>query len=82
VASNTTLSARLLICVNFKGEGPLNFGSMFTVRILRPDATEANPHELGRIVVKLPLPPGTMATLYKANERFKSVYFTKYPVSS
>lgn len=51
------------------------------VRILRNDGTEADPLELGRIVVKLPLPPGTMSTLYKSEERFIETYFTKYPVS-
>ncbi|XP_034253372.1 acyl-CoA synthetase short-chain family member 3, mitochondrial [Thrips palmi] len=51
----------------------------YDVRVLRADGEEASPQELGRIVVKLPMPPGTMCTLYKADERFKSVYFSKYP---
>ena len=54
---------------------------MVAVHVLRPDGTEANRNELGRIVCKLPLPPGTMSTLYKAPERFVQVYFSKYPVS-
>ena len=54
---------------------------MIAVHVLRPDGTEANQNELGRIVCKLPLPPGTMYTLYKAPERFVQVYFSKYPVS-
>ena len=37
--------------------------------------------ELGRIVCKLPLAPGTMMTLYNAPERFNEAYFVKYPVS-
>lgn len=49
------------------------------VRILRDDNTEADPKELGRIVIKLPLPPGTMSTLWENDELFKSTYFTKYP---
>lgn len=51
----------------------------FDVRVLRSDGTEADYLELGRIVVKLPLPPGTMSSLYKAPERFVDTYFTKYP---
>ncbi|EEB15004.1 luciferase, putative, partial [Pediculus humanus corporis] len=51
----------------------------YDVRILRKDGTEADFLELGRIVVKLPLPPGTMSTLYKADDRFIETYFTKYP---
>ena len=51
------------------------------VRILLEDGTEAGPDELGRIVCKLPLAPGTMSTLYKADQRFKETYFTQFPVS-
>ncbi|KAI5726855.1 hypothetical protein M8J76_009684 [Diaphorina citri] len=51
----------------------------YDVRIIRNDGSECEPHELGRIVVKLPLPPGTMSTLYKAPQRFMKIYFTKFP---
>lgn len=51
-----------------------------SVRILREDGTEAAKHELGRVVIKLPLPPGMMSTLYQAPERFCQVYFMKHPV--
>lgn len=37
--------------------------------------------ELGRIVLKLPLPPGNMATLYKNDELFRKLYFQKFPVN-
>lgn len=50
------------------------------MQVLGQDGKEANPLELGRLVVKLPLPPGTMTTLYKGDERFVSTYFTQYPV--
>ncbi|XP_023709267.1 acyl-CoA synthetase short-chain family member 3, mitochondrial isoform X3 [Cryptotermes secundus] len=50
----------------------------YNVHVLRPDGTEADCNELGRIVCKLPLPPGTMSTLYKAPGRFLQVYFSKY----
>ncbi|KAG8328873.1 Acyl-CoA synthetase short-chain member 3, mitochondrial [Homalodisca vitripennis] len=49
------------------------------VRILRHDGSECDYHELGRIVVKLPLPPGIMCNLYKATQRFLQVYFSTYP---
>lgn len=48
--------------------------------MLREDGNKASAHELGRIAIKLPLPPGTMSTLYKAPDRFKDIYFSKYPV--
>lgn len=41
---------------------------------------EAKPNELGRIVVKLPLPPGNMSTLFKNDDLFEAVYFQKFPV--
>lgn len=49
------------------------------MRVLREDGIEAIRNELGRIVIKLPLPPGTLTTLYQAPERFCQVYFTRYP---
>ncbi|VDP93851.1 unnamed protein product [Echinostoma caproni] len=35
---------------------------------------------LSRIVVKLPLPPGTATTLWNDDKRFEELYFSKYPV--
>ena len=49
------------------------------MRILKEDGSEAKANELGRVVCKLPLPPGTLSTLYKAPERFLSAYFKAYP---
>jgi acyl-coenzyme A synthetase/AMP-(fatty) acid ligase len=51
------------------------------VRVMRPDRTEAHYGEMGRIVIKLPLPPGTMSTLFKSPDRFVKTYFSEYPVS-
>ncbi|XP_022785669.1 acyl-CoA synthetase short-chain family member 3, mitochondrial-like isoform X2 [Stylophora pistillata] len=51
----------------------------YNVKILKEDLTEADRGDLGQVVVKLPLPPGTMATLWKADDRFVKTYFTKYP---
>ena len=35
--------------------------------------------ELGAIAVKLPLPPGTLPTLWNAEDRFKKSYLTTFP---
>lgn len=51
----------------------------YNVKILKDGLTEADRGDLGQVVVKLPLPPGTMATLWKADDRFVKTYFTKYP---
>ena len=48
------------------------------MRILKEDGEEAKKNELGRVVCKLPLPPGTMSTLYKGNERFIKTYFQSF----
>ncbi|XP_017793400.1 PREDICTED: acyl-CoA synthetase short-chain family member 3, mitochondrial [Habropoda laboriosa] len=50
----------------------------YNIDILRDDGSKAEAHELGRIAIKLPLPPGCMSTLYQADERFKEVYFSTY----
>ncbi|KAK3735192.1 hypothetical protein QZH41_017943, partial [Actinostola sp. cb2023] len=51
----------------------------YDVKVLREDQTEADRGELGQIVVKLPMPPGTAGTLWKADDRFIKTYFEKYP---
>ncbi|XP_013403467.1 acyl-CoA synthetase short-chain family member 3, mitochondrial [Lingula anatina] len=51
----------------------------YDVKVIRDDGSECIDDELGNIVVKLPLPPGTFSTLYKADERFRDVYFKKFP---
>lgn len=35
-------------------------------------------NELGRIVIKLPLPPGTIQTLWENDQLFLKTYFEKY----
>lgn len=40
---------------------------------------EIGHNQLGRIVVKLPLPPGNMSTLYKNDDMFEKVYFRRFP---
>ena len=51
----------------------------FDVRILGENAQELGPNEEGYVVIKLPLPPGTMLDLWKDNERFKAGYLNKFP---
>jgi len=49
------------------------------IKILKEDGSESLPNELGRIVAKLPMPPGCMSTLYRADQRFEDTYFSNYP---
>ncbi|XP_046399765.1 acyl-CoA synthetase short-chain family member 3, mitochondrial [Ischnura elegans] len=51
----------------------------FNLRILRDDGSEAAVGEEGRIAARLPLPPGTLSTLYKNPEQFKLLYFSTFP---
>lgn len=55
--------------------------SRILVDVFLPDGTKAAPNQLGRVAVKLPLPPGNMSTLYKNDDFFKKNYFEKFPVS-
>ena len=50
----------------------------YDVKIIKPDKTLAKPNEMGDIVVKLPLPPGTFPTLWNADKRYKENYMSKY----
>jgi propionyl-CoA synthetase len=50
----------------------------YDVRILSDEGEEMPSGELGAIVVKLPLPPGTLPTLWNAEERFKSSYLNAF----
>ncbi|XP_064634780.1 acyl-CoA synthetase short-chain family member 3, mitochondrial-like isoform X2 [Lineus longissimus] len=49
------------------------------VKVLKKDMTEARPGELGSIVVKQPLPPGSLSTLWNNDERFEHLYFENFP---
>ena len=51
----------------------------YDVRILGEDGSELGPNELGAVAIKLPLPPGTLPTLWNAEERFRKSYLTTFP---
>ena len=51
----------------------------YDVQILDEGGNPMQPGELGAIAVKLPLPPGTLPTLWNAEERFVKSYLTTYP---
>ena len=50
----------------------------YDVRIIKQDQTIAKPNEMGDIVVKLPLPPGTFPTLWNADKRYEDNYMSNY----
>lgn len=76
------------ICGNIIGiDGPLpvQYGSSYTplpgydVNILDDENRVLPANTIGNIAVKLPLPPGTLLTLYNADDRFHKSYLEKIP---
>ncbi len=51
----------------------------YDIRILDEGGHEVAPGQLGAIAVKLPLPPGTLPTLWNAGDRFHKSYLTTFP---
>ena len=64
---------------------PVKYGSAtrpmpgWDVRVLNSDLKEVPRGDIGAICVKLPLPPGTLPTLWGADERYRKSYLADYP---
>ncbi len=76
------------IAGNFRGleQFPIKPGSAtkpmpgYNLKVLDPaTGKELGPNENGMIVVKLPLPPSNLPTLWKDDERFLNSYMNPYP---
>jgi len=51
----------------------------YQIDVLNSDGKVLGPNKLGSIAVKMPLPPGTLPTLWNADERFRKAYLSKFP---
>ncbi|CCQ74323.1 propionyl-CoA synthetase [Magnetospira sp. QH-2] len=51
----------------------------WNVQVLDDELNPVGPGDIGSIVVKLPLPPGTLPTLWNAEARFKEAYLEDFP---
>jgi propionyl-CoA synthetase len=51
----------------------------YDVQVLDEGGHPVEPGQLGAIVIKLPLPPGTLPTLWNAEARFKKSYLEHFP---
>ncbi|MEM0900866.1 MAG: propionyl-CoA synthetase [Pseudomonadota bacterium] len=51
----------------------------YDLQCLDDEGHEVPPGTLGNIVVKLPLPPSCLPTLWNADDRFKSAYLEEFP---
>jgi propionyl-CoA synthetase len=49
------------------------------VQVLDADGHAVKSGDVGALVIKLPLPPGALPTLWQADERFKQSYLAEYP---
>ncbi|AUX78286.1 AMP-binding protein [Sinorhizobium fredii] len=64
---------------------PVKYGSPavplpgYDVQVLDDAGHPVRAGTLGNVVVKLPLPPGCLPTLWKADDRFRSAYLEEYP---
>jgi propionyl-CoA synthetase len=67
------------------GQLPVKHGSPgvpmpgYDIRILDDAGHEVSSGTLGNVVVKLPLPPGCLPTLWNADERFRQAYLAEFP---
>ena len=66
------------------GQLPIKYGSPtvpmpgYAMDVLDDEGSPLPAGELGNIVVKMPLPPGCLPTLWNAEERFKSAYLEEF----
>lgn len=75
------------ICANMASPGllPIKPGALalpvpgYDLRILGEDGREVGPGEEGDVVIKAPLPPGTLPTLWGDHERYLDAYWSQYP---
>lgn len=51
----------------------------YDIKIFGENGTELSPNEEGYVVIKLPLPPGTLLDLWDDNPRFQAGYLEKFP---
>jgi propionyl-CoA synthetase len=51
----------------------------YDVRVVDEQCQETAPRKMGSIVVKLPLPPSCLPTLWQQDERFRESYLAEFP---
>jgi len=53
----------------------------YDIRVLDEEGLEVPPGTIGNLVVRLPLPPGCLTTLWNRDQDCKETYFSRYPGS-
>jgi propionyl-CoA synthetase len=62
-----------------KPGSPTKAAPGWNIDVLDNDGKPVPKGEIGAIVVKLPLPPGTLPTLWQNDERYKEAYLSAFP---
>lgn len=62
-----------------KPGSPTKAAPGWDMAVLDGDGNPVEKGDIGAIVAKLPLPPGTLPTLWKNDERYKSAYLSAFP---
>jgi propionyl-CoA synthetase len=67
------------------GAHPVKHGSAtkpvpgWDVRVVAPDGREQKRGEIGALVLRLPLPPGALPTLWQKDDHYQAAYLRDYP---
>jgi propionyl-CoA synthetase len=51
----------------------------YDIHVLTEEGGEAPPNQIGNIVIRLPLPPGTLPTLWHNDAGYEQSYLSRYP---
>ena len=62
-----------------KPGSPTKAAPGWNLDVLDNEGTPVSRGEIGAIVVKLPLPPGTLPTLWQNDQRYQDAYLSKFP---
>ncbi len=63
----------------FKPGSPTKPVPGYVVEILDEEGNPLPPNREGAVTIRLPLPPGTLPTLWRDDERYRQTYLTRYP---
>jgi propionyl-CoA synthetase len=63
----------------FKPGSPTKAVPGYQVEILGGDGTVLPPNQEGAVAIRLPLPPGSLLTLWNDEARLRDTYFSRYP---
>jgi propionyl-CoA synthetase len=63
----------------FKPGSPTRPVPGYVIEILDEQGNPLPPNREGAVAIRLPLPPGTLPTLWRDDDRFRETYLTRYP---